>query len=230
MDQPVRTARLTGVAYLGLAVFGILGTLVIRPQLHVPADPGATLTNLVDNSTLAHALVAFELLVVLTQALTAVGFYALFRSERPVAAFSVAVFGMANAAALLGSAAMVTTASALADGDASADAAPLVDMLFTVSDAFWTAGGLFFGLWLFPMGWYVLSTDRMPRLLGWFLVAGAVLYVLGTLADVVAPTLPVGGALVAPVTVAELWMVGYLLVRGIRPAERIGQAPQSSTA
>lgn len=214
MQATTRTARWTGAAYLALAVFGMLGFLVVRPLLRVDGDPAATLALLVDRDALAGAAIALELLIVMAQALTAVGFFALFRSDRPVAAFAVAAFGMANAAALLGSAAMLVAASRTAPGgDVETVAA-----LLALSDAFWAVGAVFFGLWLIPMGSFVLSTRRMPRVLGWILVVGGVGYVLDAILSTALPTAPawLGDILVVPATIGELWMVGYLLVRGIR--------------
>ncbi len=47
--------------------------------------------------------------------------------------------------------------------------------------------GLFFGLWLIPMGWCVLRSYRMPRPLGWTLVAGGIGYVLSPFVGYLAP-------------------------------------------
>lgn len=220
MNPLTRTARWTGAAYLALAVFGMAGFLLIRPQLYLSGDPDATLAALQAHSALAHVGVVLELGIVAAQALAALGFYALFRHDRPAAAYGVATFGMANAAAILGSAAMMIAALGLADDAAAPDSATIVTVLFQISQAFWTAGGLFFGLWLIPMGTYVLSTSRMPRPLGWLLVIGGAGYIAGTLAGVGwagAPGWLIGG-LPLPATVGELWMIAYLLIRGIRPA------------
>ena len=222
MDHSTRTARWTGAAYLALALFGLLGFLLIRPRLHVAGDPAATLANLVGQSALAHAAIACELLVVLSQAAAALGFFALFRRDRAVAAFGVAAFGLANASAILASAAMLVAASGLAASASTptdAATAASVGLLFAVADAFWAVGSVFFGLWLVPMGSFVLSTGRMPRFLGWVLVAGGVGYLLDAFLSAAVPVLPswVGDVLVIPATVGELWMIGYLLVRGIRP-------------
>jgi len=215
------TARLTGAAYLALAVTGAIGFLAIRSALLVAGDTAATLENLTDQAALARGGLALELLIVITQALAAWGFYALFRRDQPVAAFGVAAFGMANAVAVLSSAVFMSTALAVV-GDASlapgGDAAATVGLLYALSSACWTVGAIFFGLWLIPMGWFVLATRRMPRPLGWLLVAGGVGYVLGALLSVVAPALQaIADLLPLLATVGELWMIGYLLIRGIRP-------------
>ncbi|MCC2031669.1 DUF4386 domain-containing protein [Microbacterium allomyrinae] len=226
MFTPTRTARWTGGAYLGLALAGMLGFLVLRPQLHVPGDSAATLANLVDRGALVQAAIALELLIVVAQALAAVGFYALFRADRPVAAFSVATFGMANAAAVLGSAAMIVAAYGLASSPSPVGDPVMIAALFAVADAFWTVGAVFFGLWLIPMGWFALSTRRFPRVLGWILVIGGAGYVLDAFLSSSAPWLPsvVGDVMVIPATIGELWMIGYLLVCGIRPALAVSPA------
>lgn len=216
MTAPIRTARTTGLLYLGLAITGMFGFLVIRPQLFAADDPGATLANLVQHEALARTGIALELLVVLTQALVAVWFYRLFRSADPVNAGSIAAFGLVNAVAILGSAAMLATAVELAP---AGDAAATVQLLYLIAGNLWNAGALFFGLWLIPMGRCVLRSGWMPRGLGWTLIAGGIGYVLSTFAKYLVPDVPlVADALVLPSMVGEFWMIGYLLVRGVRRA------------
>ncbi|MFB7883448.1 DUF4386 domain-containing protein [Microbacterium sp. NPDC056057] len=211
MPSLIRTARWTGGAYLALALLGGLGFLLVRPLA----------TEALGYAQLG---IALELGVVITQSLAAVGFFALYREDRPVAAYAVAAFGMGNALAVLGSAAMLTAALAISLDPATAttpDAAPL---LRVVADAFWTVGAVFFGLWLVPMGWFAITTGRMPRILGWILVAGGAGYVVNAVLSAALPgTAGVAADLIViPATVGELWMVGYLLIRGIRraPASR----------
>src|SRR5688572_31368541 len=73
-------ARTTGLLYLGVAITGMLGFLLIRPQLFDPNDAARTLDNLLARESLARAGVAFEMGLVVTQALTALWFFKLFRS------------------------------------------------------------------------------------------------------------------------------------------------------
>src|SRR4029450_4257139 len=94
MHALIRTARTTGLFYLGLAISGVLGFVVIRSRLFAADDPAATLAHLVDNQSLARAGVALELLIVLTQALAAIWFYRLFRTAAPLAASGIAAFGL----------------------------------------------------------------------------------------------------------------------------------------
>jgi Domain of unknown function (DUF4386) len=216
MHPLIRTARVTGLLYLGLAVAGGLGFLFVRSKLFVDGDPGATLANLVGHESLARTGVALELLIVLTQALAAVWFYRLFRTADQLAAGSIAAFGLVNAVVILCSAALLGTAVDLAV-EPVGDTASGVQMLYLVSGALWNVGGIFFGLWLIPVGWCVLRSGWMPRALGWILVVGGVGYVLGAFGRYLVPGVPaLADALAFPATVGELWMIGYLLVRGVR--------------
>lgn len=230
MKSLTRTARTTGMLYLGLAIAGLLGFLLIRPEIYTAGDPSATMANLIENEGLARIGIALEFMVVLTQALVAVWFYKLFRSVSSTAAGSLAAFGLINATAILGSAAFLITALTVALDPGLApggDAAATAQLMYELSAAFWGVGAIFFGLWLVPMGYLVLVSRWMPRPLGWVLVAGGVGYVLSTFVVYVTPDAP--GALEALLTgiatVGELWMIGYLVIKGTRAGVGVPDSP-----
>ncbi len=221
MSSLKRTARATGLLYLGVAITGMLGFLLIRPEIYVAGDAAATLANLVEREMLARIGIAFELLVVLTQALVSVWFYKLFRTVSSTAAGSLAAFGLINSTAILCSAAFLVTALTVALDPALApagDAAATVQLMYETSGAFWGVGALFFGLWLIPMGYLVLASRWMPRPLGRILMAGGVGYILSAFVVYLIPGAPgaVELALTVLATVGEFWMIGYLLIKGVR--------------
>lgn len=216
MNELTRTARVTGLFYLGLGITGMLGFLIIRPRLFVADDAGATLANLAEHESLARIGVALELGVVVTQALAAAWFYRLFRTADAVAAGGIAAFGLVNAVAIMGSAALLATAVEIA-GAPIGDAASTVQTLYLASGNLWGVGNLFFGLWLIPMGTCVLRSRWMPRPLGWILVVGGVCYLAsGFLLYLVPDAQVIANLLVVPATVGELWMIGHLLTVGVR--------------
>jgi Domain of unknown function (DUF4386) len=215
-----RTARLTGLAYLGLAISGMLGFLLVRGQLYVPGDAAATTANLVGHEALARVGVAIDLSGVLTQALVALWFFKLFRRVNSFAAGAIAAFGLVNAVMMLVGVVFSATGLDVALGDAASpgDRAASAQLLYELSGAAWSVGGLFFGLWLIPMGWLAWRSGYMPRLLGWVLVVGGFGYILSTYVSHLAPGLAgSSSALTVPASVGEFWMVGYLLWKGVRP-------------
>jgi len=218
------TARLTGLAYLGLAVFGILGFLLIRGQLYVPGDAAATAANLVEHEALARFGIAADLTGVLVQALAALWFFKLFRRVNSFAAGAIGAFGLVNAVIILVAVVFSATALEVALGDAASpgDRAATAQLLYGLSGAAWKVGGLFFGLWLIPMGWLAWRSGYMPRLLGWVLIGGGVGYVLSTYVAYLAPDLSgAANVFTIPATVGEVWMVGYLLWKGVRPGAAV---------
>ena len=214
----VRTARTTGLLYLGLALTGLLGFMLVRNQLFVADDAEATLGNLVQ--PLARLGIVLEMGVVITQALVALWFYRLFRGVNSFAAGSIAAFGLVSAAAILVSSAMLATALVVSQDPSltqSGGAASTVQLLYVVCANLWIVGGIFFGLWLIPMGWLAQRSGWMPNLLGWILMIGGLGYVANAFLTYLIPNPgPSVGLLTIPATIGELWMVGYLCLRGIR--------------
>ncbi len=228
-----RTARTTGALYLAFFVAGILGTFVVRGQLFVGDDPGATLSNLTGHETLARFDIALELAVVVTQALTAVWFYRLFRGVDSFAAAALVLFGMVNATAILGSAALLATAHQVATDTTltvTGGTAATVQLLYVASGHLWAVAAVFFGLWLIPMGWLVLRSRWQPQILGWLLVVAGIGYLLSAFTAYLLPTADLLTQLLTlPSIVAELWIMGYLLTIGVHDRTPEPAAPTALT-
>jgi hypothetical protein len=216
-----RWAQLTGLAYLVLFVSGIVGFLLIRRQLYVPDDAMRTAANLVAHEGLARVGIAVDLVTVLAQALAAVGFFLVFRRVDSVGAGSITAFGLVNCPVVLMAIAFSATALqvALRGGPTSASEALT---LYDLNAATWNTAGVFMFMWLIPMGWLTLRSGSMPRVLGWILVVGGVLGVLSTFVSVLAPDAS-GLAVVLALAVipGEVWIIGYLLIKGMPGRPRV---------
>ena len=172
--------------------------MFVRGKLFVDHDAARTAANLVGAA--------------LTQALVAVTFFALFRRMHRWAAASITAFGLLSAAALMTAAVFSWSALDAALGGSAHDA----QLLYRLQGTSWDVGGIFFGLWLLPLGWLVLRTSPMPRLLGWMLLVGGLGYVANTFVHALLPDATgLADTLLIPSTIGELWMIGYLLWRGI---------------
>lgn len=210
--------RLTGFFYLGLAITGAIGFMTIRPELFVHGDPARTLANLLARPDLARLGVAMELGTATFQALAAVWFSRLFRETDAFAAGALTLFGMVNAIVVLSSAALLGASIDAALG--STGAAPTTShLLMLTSEHFWRVGNIFFGLWLFPMGWLVSKAQFGHRVLGWILIFGAFGYVLHGFIAVFMPGAGLLGVILPTLAaVGEFWMIGLLLWTGFRTA------------
>jgi|BarGraNGADG00312_2_1021985.scaffolds.fasta_scaffold15444_2 hypothetical protein len=114
----------------------------------------------------------------------------------------------------------------LAQGDSAVDVraltSPQLDGLALLSVSTYRIGfvtaQLFFSAWLFPLGWLVLRSGFLPRVLGWLLLLDGVAVLVWFLQVLLAPAHP---AISYPAWaigfIAELGLGLWLLVRGVRP-------------
>lgn len=217
--EMVNTARMTGVWYLLLAIAGMFGFLILHSRIYVASDPPQTLTNLVEQESIARIRLLFEFLIVLSQALAAVWFYKLFKDIRHDAAWALAAWGMMNAVAIMISAVAMGGAIEVAAGTQTLNEKILMIQIFNqfIKNS-WGVGSLFFGLWLIPMGYVVVSSQRMPVWLGRVLIFGGAGYILNAFTNYMGIKGVWVDFLTIPATIGEFWMIIYLLAFGIRPS------------
>lgn len=214
----IKTARTTGLWYLMMAVTGILGFMVFHSQIFVSGNPEQTLTNLVELESTARIRLLLEFAIVTSQALTAVWFFKLFKDNYEWEAWTLGIWGMVNALVIMISAISIASAIGIANSNISTleDKVLLIQVLQHIISNAWGIGGLFFGLWLFPMGYIVVKSKRMPIWLGRFIILGGIGYLISTVIRYAGIDFSFNRFLMLPATIGEFWMIGYLLIFGIR--------------
>lgn len=215
----IKTARITGLWYLLMAITGVLGFMVFHSQLFVSNNPEQTVINLVELEQTARIRLLLELAIIISQSLTAVWFFKLFNNDYKWEAWTLGIWGMANAFAIMISAIAIASSIGVANSEISAleDKVLLIQLLQKIISNAWGIGGLFFGLWLFPMGYIVMQSKRMPVWLGRVIILGGIGYVISTIVQYSGVDFSFNRYLTLPATVGEFWMIGYLLIFGIRP-------------
>ena len=105
---------------------------------------------------------------------------------------------------------------AVAFGAAGANA--LVLLLLDIQHHGTLAAQVFFGLWLAPLGYLAYKSGLFPRALGVVLVVAAASYLVDVLVAFLVPDVgrQVHPFLTIMPIIAEIWMVLYLLVKGVR--------------
>ncbi len=222
LKQSIKTARITGIWYLLMAISGILGFMVFHSEIFVSGNPEQTLTNLVELKSTARIRLLLEFAIVISQALTAVWFFKLFKENYEWEAWTLGIWGMVNALVIMTSAISIASAIGVANSDISAmeDKVVLIQVFQNIISNAWGIGGLFFGLWLFPMGYIVIKSKRMPVWLGRVIVLGGIGYLISTVIRYAGIEFSFNRFLTLPATIGEFWMIGYLLIFGIRPMNK----------
>jgi Domain of unknown function (DUF4386) len=126
----------------------------------------------------------------------------------------------------------------LAQGDSAmgADAltAAQLDALALLSVTTYRVGfvmaQVFFSAWLFPLGWLVLRSGFLPRVLGWLLLLDGVGVCIWFLQVYLAPGHPaISYPSWAVGFIAELGLALWLLVKGVKPGEPAPDAGLAAT-
>lgn len=224
MTTPARLARTAGLYYLIVAIFGGFAHAV-RLNVYVDGDASATARNVV-----AHAdLVRFSFVADLVQATFAIFLaLALFRLLAPVnrgMARAMVVFVVLQVAITCLNtvhqlAALLVATEPAYQGFFGADGSnALVLLLLEMQHSGFLVAQIFFGLWLFPLGWLAYTSRWFPRALAVALMAASVAYLVDVVLQFLAQDFAQAVSpfvLVPLVTAAEVWMVGYMLIKGVR--------------
>jgi hypothetical protein len=224
MRTPQRLARIAGLLYLIVAVFAAFA-FYSRAAVLVPGDAAATARNVVADAGLVRLGVAADLVQATAFLLLVLVLYQLLgHVNRPAARAMVAFVVVAVAMMCLNmvhqyAALVIATRPSSVDGLGPGVADALVLIMLELHGSGFLFAQIFFGLWLLPLGFLAFTSRMFPRWLGVLLVLGCAGYLADTFTRLIAPA---PGAVLSPYlvivpTVAEISMVLWLLVRGVRP-------------
>ncbi|WP_296665319.1 DUF4386 domain-containing protein [Demequina sp.] len=113
------------------------------------------------------------------------------------------------------------------NGFTDAQAAALSHLAIGVYKTGFVAAQLFFGAWLFPLGYLVYRSGMLPRVLGVLLIADGCAEMIWLVQAIVLPTHPeirVPGTFVS--LLAEVGLALWLLIRAVRIVDSGPDAPQ----
>ena len=219
--------RTIGVVWVLYFLTGILGTLLTRGII-VSTDAASTANNILAHASLYRAGFAVDLAANLIYiALTAL-LFGLFRPVNPTLALLAAFFSLVGCTVqimgeLLRLAPSVVLANpqlANAFGAQQLQAAALLSI--TLYRSVFQISFVLFACFELVTGFLILQSTFLPRWLGWWWLAGAIVWLTflwPPLATSIWPLLIAGGA-------AELGLPAWLLVKGSRNLER-ANLPQS---
>jgi hypothetical protein len=224
MNSPKRLARIAGVLYLLVGIFGGFAEGYVEPTMYVPGDAAATAGNVVANAGLVRLGVVSDLLDQSVFVFLALTLYILLKHVHKSAATAMVVLvalaaGISSLNAVFEFAGLRVATGAVdmsALGTEGSNA--MVLLLLDTQHYGLLIAQIFFGLWLVPLGYLAHKSGWFPKALAVLLVVAGGAYLLDLLAAFLVPDFGqvIHTFIVIIPAVAEIWMVGYLLAIGVK--------------
>ena len=193
MTSPKRLARIAGLFYLLVAIFGGFAEGFGDPKMYVAGNAAATAANVLADPGLVRMIVVAHLLNAIFFVLTAMALYILLQHVNKSVARAMLVFvalavGITTLNAVFQFEGLrVATDSAYAAAFGTAGSNALVLLLLDIQHYGTLSAQVFFGLWLAPLGYLVYKSGLFPKALGVVLVTATVCYLVDLLAAFLVP-------------------------------------------
>jgi hypothetical protein len=216
--NPNKIARVAGILYLIIFCLGIFAELFVRQSLIVPGDAATTVNNIMASESLFRLSLVSDLIRHTFLILLPLVLYKLLKPVNKDIALLMVIFALAGvpismlnmlnhfAALLLLSGADYLTAF-------EADQLQAQVMFFLDLQKYGAFIPQFLGLWLLPLGYLVLKSGFLPRILGILLMIGC----FGYLIDAVLFFLFANSAATLSLFafIGELLFALWLLIKGV---------------
>lgn len=231
--SPKRLARIAGVFYLVVGITGGFSEGFVDPSLYVAGDAAATAANVVVNAGLMRIAVIAHLTDAVFFLLTAVTLYLLLKHVGKHAG-RLMVIAVILAAGIISISAVFTFVALQVATDGSYVTAfgplgsnALVLLLLEIQHFAVLAAQVFFGLWLAPLGYLAYKSGLFPKALGIILIVATASYLADVVAAFLLPVLAEQIHIYLGIVpaVAEIWMVLYLLLVGVRSPRSTDRTP-----
>lgn len=229
--SPRNTARVAGLLYLMVVVFGIFAEMAVRSNLIVPGDATATANNIIASESLFRMGIVSDLIMMTCSLLLPLVLYKLFKPVSKNHALLMVVFILVSVPIVCLN--MLNQFAALlllkgADYFAVFNADQLHALVMFFLDLHkhgYLIAQIFFGLWLLPLGFLVFKSGYFPRILGVLLMIASVALLIDFLLVFLFPNFAatISPIVLIPGAIAEISFCLWLLFKGVKvqqPAAR----------
>lgn len=207
-------ARLTGFMYFLLIPFGVLGIMYI-PDLVVEGDLTTTIENIRGNESMFKLSMLAALLTQLIHVVVALMLYRIFTPVNQTVAKLLVLMSMLGVPiALLNEANYGAILLVLAPPDLPTS---LVALFLGIHTYGIMIVGIFWGLWLFPMGYLAYKSNFIPKIIGIALMIGCFGYLADSFIFILMPDF--GFQFAQFLFVGELLITFWLLFIGVNEAK-----------
>lgn len=223
MNSTKKLAHIAGVLYLILAISGVIGIMYIPSKLIVAGNATETIDNIMASSLLFKIGIVSELICQTTFVILVVVLYNVFKHVNKmqvqlmvafvVVAIPIAFIGSANHFFVL----ELLQREIFRTGFATEQLHAHVMSFLKLHDLGVRVASIFWGLWLFPLGYLAYKSNMLPRIFGILLMLACFAYLIEFAVVVFVPeyyfiTYP-GSAISA---LAEFSFLFWILIKGVK--------------
>ena len=224
ISSPKHQARIAGILYLLVGIFGGFAEGFVDPKMYIAGSAVATAANVVSNSALVRMGVVAHLLDGTFFVFLAMILFTLLQHvHKSMARAMLVLVALTTGIICLNTvfqfeALRVATDGSYASALGAAGSNALVLLLLDIQHYGTLIAQIFFGLWLVPLGYLAYISGMFPKWLGILLIVGGICYLVDLLAAFLVPNIGqmIHGFIVIPSAIAEISMVLYLLVVGVK--------------
>ncbi|MEO1654768.1 MAG: DUF4386 domain-containing protein [Bacteroidota bacterium] len=218
--------RGAGLLYLILIISGVLSILVIPSQLILGKNAAQTIANIQEHKFLYQTGIVLGIVLYLSYLFLVLFLFQLLKTVDLLAASLMMILVLVSIPiALMGVKAKLDVLSYLKDAPHLAlmseayIQAQVMQSLLSFNNALIVAQ-VFWGLWLFPLGWLVFHSRFLPKFLGIMLMIGCFYYMMDTVARIALPWYIDGivdNILSICALIGEFGLCFWMLILGDRP-------------
>ena len=212
LDLDHKSAKQAGILYLSLVPLGVFGIIYVPSSLIVPDNIATTISNIIENERLFRWSIISALGVQLVNIILALLLFKVFKhTNKEMAALMVIFSILAVPIAFLNE---INNLAVLQLLDQSNESQQLISVFLNLHHQGIIIAQVFWGLWLFPLGYLVYKSSFMPKFIGILLIIGCVGYVVDSFTLILLPQFNI--------TFSEFTFLGevifplWLLIMGIK--------------
>jgi hypothetical protein len=220
MNSIKTTARIAGFLYLLQIPLGVFGIVYVPKLLVLPENMSATVSNILANEFLFRSSIVSAILCALITVATAVFIYKVLKPVNKAYAKMIVIFTLIVAPiSMLNELNNVAILLLLKNPEittmfSTGQVQSMVSLLLDLHKYGIQIVGIFFGLWLLPMGYLVIKSNYIPKIIGYLLIVTCCGYLIDFTAFFLFPNF---GIIISEYTwLGEVLMVLWLLIKGVK--------------
>ena len=221
IDSNKKTARVAGLFFLLMVVFGLFSEIFFRQKLIISNDMAATASNILSNSFLYRIGITSDILMALSYLLTALVLFKLLSSVNKNMAATMVIFATAGSVLLMFNILNEIAPLYILSGNDylstfnSSQRQSLAMFFYNLYEHGYMIGQIFFALWVLPLGVLIYKSGFIPKVFGILFIIETIFGLMSVIVHFLVPNGMIETIMLLPGAMAEISLLFWLLIRGI---------------